>query len=146
MTGDPARPEQPGTEIVMEEQASGFTDLPMRIDVDKRTTEVTESDRQTKRSKTDVSLLVNEQQLVPDFVTGAKIGKRWESHGGGQWIQSIMMNAIQSTLMNPKRNVGKVTTQNKQCSGLMRSSPKEPIHESSAPLGFASWLCIGLDR
>ena len=44
VAGERAPPEWPGTETLMEEQASGSTDLPMRIAVGKRTTEVTESD------------------------------------------------------------------------------------------------------
>ena len=59
----------------------------MRIDFEMRTTEVTESARQPKRSKTDVSELVNELMhlgaALGRRVPTLEIGKRWKSHGGG---------------------------------------------------------------
>ena len=80
----------PRSETIVEE-VSVSTDLPMRIAVEKRTVEVTESDRQAKWSNTDVSELVDELMhleaaLGPrlrDGCQNVKIGKSWKSHGGG---------------------------------------------------------------
>ena len=62
---------QPRTETVTEEQASGCSDLLVRLAVEKRTIDVEESDRRVKRSKTDVSELAKE---LTHF--GAAIGLR----------------------------------------------------------------------
>ena len=74
------------TGTVMEEQVSGSTDSPITIAVESRTTEVTESDRQGKRPKTDVSELVNEpMHLGAGTVLGRRDGfesKSCKSHGG----------------------------------------------------------------
>ena len=82
----------------MQERASGSTDSLMRVEVDPRTTEVRQSDRQSKRSKTDVSDLANELMHLGavglrlcGWYTNRKIGNRWKSHGG-QSIQSILMS------------------------------------------------------
>ena len=89
VAGEPAPLEQPRTETVMDEHASGCTDLPMWIEGDKETTEATESDRQPKRSKTDASELVNElihleAAIGPRLRDGCQFGElSWKSHGGG---------------------------------------------------------------
>ena len=56
---------------------------------EKETIEVTESDGQPKRSKTDVSELVNElvhlgAAIGPDFVTGAKL-ENWQKLEKSRW-------------------------------------------------------------
>ena len=104
----------------------------MRIEVGKRTTEVTESDRQAWRSKTDVSELANELMhlgaaigpLLRDGCPHWRIGKRWTDHGGAT------MDPEHHGECDPEHpdeseseKLEKLMNQNKQCSGLMQSSP-----------------------
>ena len=50
VAGEPAPLEEPRIAAAMEEQASRSTDLPARIDIENRTTEIREGDRQAKKS------------------------------------------------------------------------------------------------
>ena len=89
MAGEPPSPEPPGTETVSEEQVSRSTDLPTRIAVDKRATEFAESDSHAKKTKGDVSELVNDLMHLGAAVglrfrvrcPNWKIGKCSKSHG-----------------------------------------------------------------
>ena len=125
----------------------------MMIVVDTRPTEVTGSDCQTKRSKTDVSELVTDlthlgaatgYNIVMDAHIGklAKVGKR---HGGGridpeQRDECHPEHLGESNLKLRKRDASKTAVQRFHAI----ESLQEPVHESSVWLGVGSCLCIAL--
>ena len=138
----------------MEEQVSGSTDSPITIAVESRTTEVTESDRQGKRPKTDVSELVNEpMHLGAGTVLGRRDGfesKSCKSHGG---VTNDPEHHDEGDPQHPDESQMKNRTSDEsnkqQCSCLMLSSLKCSARTGSRvkpPLEFVSWLCIGFGR
>ena len=124
--GELAPLEQPWTETASEEQVSGNTVLLLRIVAEKQPPDVEESDRQAKRSRSDVSLAMD-----------AQMGKiaQGKSHDGGTIDPEHRHECTK--VQNWKMN------QNKQCSGLLRLSPTCSARARSRVKHPAGWLHPG---